>query len=64
MTRQQFLCETTENELEVLTFDNFIEISIDTGKEIYAVHLTINDAERFMDAIHNKIIQIEGGKNG
>jgi len=66
MTEIKFFCETTSNELQVLQFDDFIEISIDTnqvGYNIPAVHLTIKDAELLMDELHRVISQIEGGKN-
>jgi len=66
MTEIKFFCETTSNELQVLQFDDFIEISIDTnqvGYNIPAVHLTIKDAELLMDELHRVISQIEGGSN-
>jgi len=72
MTEIKFFCETTSNELQVLQFDDFIEISIDTnsiGFNIPAVHLTIKDAELLMDELHSAIIKVEkyqkekGGKN-
>ena len=62
MTRIIYRCETSNNELEILTFDDFIELTIDTGKNIYHVHLTLKDSKKLMEDIHQKIIQIEGGK--
>jgi len=69
MTETKFFCETTSNELQVLQFDDFIEISIDTNIysnpndcKIKSVHLTIKDAEMLMDELHKVISKIEGGK--
>jgi hypothetical protein len=65
MTETKFISETSENELQVFQFDNFIEISIDELSSEYnmpAVHLTIKDAELLMNELHKVISQIEGGK--
>ena len=66
MTETKFISETSENELQVFQFDNFIEISICNNIidcDIQAVHLTINDAELLMDELHKVISKIEGGSN-
>lgn len=60
MTITKFICETSGNLLEINQFDNFIEISIDTKfKCTYAVHLTIDDAEKLMDELHKFITLID-----
>lgn len=66
MTRVTFISETfTKNELQILQFDDYVEISItNSDGKVMAVHLTVSDAEQFIDEIHHTLINIEGGEDG
>jgi hypothetical protein len=72
MTVTKFYCEeNTERYLQVMNIEKkTISIYMEEGDEsdedsfCQYVELTIKDAERLMDEIHNAIIKAEGGKNG
>lgn len=59
MVEIKFICETSNNFLSLETFDNYVEIAIDTGKDIYAVHLTVKDSQQFIDELRKIIDKIK-----
>ncbi len=59
MVEIKFICETSNNFLSLETFDDYVEIAIDTGKDIYAVHLTTKDSEQLIDELRKIIHKIK-----